>query len=193
MSSTSNNNGAARKDILIDDKPVTEWDFKAMHPSILYAKEGYCMFDEIDDAYDIPLTIYPTPDKQRDILKKLMVCMIGANNKRDAINACKFYCQEKCYNIGYHVLEIAVDALCIIHDKIKHHFFAGKVKALQLQFIDSQICELILKDMMEQGVVCLPVHDSFIVRTHNHKKLYKAMNEAFVKITGQEPVIDKKY
>lgn len=50
---------------------------------------------------------------------------------------------------------------------------------LQLQFLDSQIAEFVILDLLKDGITCLPVHDSFIVDRRFVSKLQDAMNRGY--------------
>jgi len=49
-----------------------------------------------------------------------------------------------------------------------------------------------LIELTDKNIVCLPIHDSFIVTKSNEKELNKAMKNAYMKVVGFKPGIDKK-
>jgi hypothetical protein len=51
-------------------------------------------------------------------------------------------------------------------------------------YIDSQIAELVMKTMQADGIVVLPIHDSFLVRTGYQQWLKVVMEAAFKDVTG---------
>ena len=47
--------------------------------------------------------------------------------------------------------------------------------------------------MFSRGIVCLPVHDSFIVQQQHEDALRESMIKWWTEVLHYEPVIDKKY
>ena len=75
-----------------------------------------------------------------------------------------------------------VDHIIRVHEPIKEYFFTGYGK--ELQRADSDIAEKVLVKLLNKGIVCLPVHDSFVVRNQDIAPLIKAMNEASMEYLG---------
>tara|TARA_B100000989_G_C19408866_1_gene413398 strand:- start:118 stop:630 length:513 start_codon:yes stop_codon:yes gene_type:complete len=73
-----------------------------------------------------------------------------------------------------------LEEIYLHHEPIKKFFGTGY--GVKLQFKDSQIAEAVMLDMLPEP--CLPVHDSFIVRKDQAKKLKRVMNEQFKLFTG---------
>lgn len=48
--------------------------------------------------------------------------------------------------------------------------------------MDSIIAEKVMLRLLEQGITCLPVHDSFIVPSHHWKELQASMDAAFAEV-----------
>jgi hypothetical protein len=63
------------------------------------------------------------------------------------------------------------------HHKIAHHFNTGY--GLTLQYEDSKLAERVILILLNQGIVCLPMHDSFIVQAIYKKQLIDAMDQAY--------------
>ena len=63
----------------------------------------------------------------------------------------------------------------------------GKGHGLRYQFVDSQIAEKVMMKLLGQGIVCLPVHDSFICQEHQLPELQVAMSEAYEEVLGIAP------
>ena len=76
------------------------------------------------------------------------------------------------------------------HDDIEKYFNTGIGKILQYE--ESRIAEKILIELTNKNIVCLPIHDSFIVTESNEQELVKAMIKAYKKVVGFNPHIDKK-
>jgi hypothetical protein len=61
-----------------------------------------------------------------------------------------------------------------------------------LQRKDSDLALQIITTMREQGVVCLPIHDSFIVTEEHRELLRQTMVECYQAMFHHQPVIDEK-
>ena len=61
---------------------------------------------------------------------------------------------------------------------------------LESQFVDSQIAESGILKMFRDGIVCLPIHDSFLVPSGYHQILSSVMKDSFREITGADISVD---
>jgi hypothetical protein len=69
-----------------------------------------------------------------------------------------------------------------IHKPIADQLTSGI--GMKATYLDSQIAELVMKTMQADGIVVLPIHDSFIVRTGYQSWLEQVMEAAFRAIPG---------
>jgi hypothetical protein len=182
-----------RKRILINGQPTVEKDFKSLHPSMLYIRETGVLAGF--DPYKIDGE--NTDDFVRKIAKSLLLIMINSKAGKNIQKAFRWNIDR---NGKYSVREretidqtIDIDAVI---DKIKKHnktiasYFSSN-EGIKLQFIDSQIVERVVTSLMRQGIVSLPVHDSFLVAERYESELIEAMKEAFMwKFKGVVPEID---
>jgi hypothetical protein len=82
------------------------------------------------------------------------------------------------------------------HREIKGWFRSGR--GLELQRLDSDIAEATLLSLVDQGVCCLPVHDSFIVPRSHENQLRAAMTQAYHDVLterghgGTDPIIHSR-
>ena len=67
----------------------------------------------------------------------------------------------------------------------------GKGKGLDYQYKDSKIAEKIMLNLMKKGIVCLPIHDSFIcdISSDYAEELLKEMNAVYQQETNDMPII----
>ena len=66
-----------------------------------------------------------------------------------------------------------------------HPVFAKAIKSdagVRYQFVDSRIAESVMMKLLKQNIVCLCVHDSFVVIDDFHDELVWAMKEAFAEV-----------
>jgi len=191
-----------RQFIEIEGKMTEEWDYSSMAPSILYAMEGHPV---PGDAYDIPgwIKAYPqiSAKGMRGLIKKTFNQVLNSSkstasekqwfklapdlkpasppanwhNLKDH-QKCPFQREEFKRLTGREYNELIKDVISH-HQPIEHYFFS---KAWSwLQRIDSDIAEKVMLRMLEEEIVVLPIHDSFICRKGFRRKLRQVMNVAF--------------
>lgn len=155
--------------ITINWLPTIEVDFSGLHPYMLYHLEG--LEPPHGDMYDIGLwTTDAQKDIRRPIVKEFFNAIINDENGRYVLP------KEHKKSLGI----TSSNLLKLIkkkHAPIAHRFESGY--GLTLQYEDSQIAEQVLVDLQKQGIVCLPIHDSFIVQSINRSELERAMIKAY--------------
>lgn len=180
-----------RHQVKIAGEETTELDFKCLHPAILYSMANATM---PSDAYDVP-------GWPRDLVKRALLVVINAQNKHQAIAAIAHsdgrkwerdeggnpiavtherqlmqVIAEPGSDAAKQQARILVDELCQLHKPIAKFF--GKDMGAKLMRIDSQIAEAVMIDLHKQGIVVLPVHDSFLVPMSKADMLEAAMHKA---------------
>ncbi len=119
----------------------------------------------------VPSDPYDMPDFERDDQKQAINEILNASTRDSAERSLR----RKIKNI-----RTLTDALIKRHKLIEGHFFCGD--GVHLQYLDSQIAELVMMRFLELGRLALPVHDSFIVRVGQEAELKNAMDEAFTSL-----------
>ncbi|MCS5549961.1 MAG: hypothetical protein NZ811_00395 [Gammaproteobacteria bacterium] len=159
-----------RKNITIDGKRTVEVDYSSIHFRILYAEQG------IDIRDKDPYIIEGYEDRRR-LIKIALNIILNAETKKSSINAI------------HSKLKVSKDTAIDIykrleeeHPKIKQYFGSGR--GVKLQYIDSKIAEQVMLNLARDNIVCLPVHDSFIVRLSHQIDLHEEMDKAFKEIAG---------
>jgi len=154
---------------------VVELDYSTIHMHLLYAlSKATC---PLEDHY-----IFGRLTKDfRSQTKKMMNILINAKSEDSAIKAAK---DQELFKAGMpegiDTIEAYVEEIYSYHDPIKKYFGTGY--GVHLQFLDSQIAMKVMQRMYPEP--CLPVHDSFVVRSRQEKKLNKVMNEEFTAVTS---------
>lgn len=183
-----------RRHILINGEPIQELDFKALHPSLLYAEAGI----------PVPGEVYlPTdwPPEQRNVFKVLMLSALNAETEAAAIKGARYDIFTKYPELLEHKdeeniltnewLQSALSALKETHKPIARHFCTGV--GLRLQHVDSRIAERVMHELLDQGIVSLCEHDSFLVAVSHVEELRRAMFNASVAVCGVPIAVDAKY
>jgi len=173
-----------RKTIKINGEGVTELDYKANHPSLIY---------RTSTGVPVPADCYDIKGFDRDIVKKAVMMMINNPSKDKAAKALvynvwedlqKKITQDDAYKV--------IDALEELHEPIVPFLYDPKL-GMTLQSIEGEIAIEILFNLMKKNIPCLPIHDSFIVSVSHREQLRTAMINAYKKHLNHEPIIDIKY
>jgi hypothetical protein len=138
-----------RAQLTIDGTGVVEHDFAQLHPRLLYAHLGLKL---AADAYTVA-----GYEAERPVIKKGWNILLNAPSRRSAIMARELggpAQQAKSADI--------VRAIEHRHDPIRGALGSGL--GLRLQRIDSDLMMAIEARCLREGIVALPVHDSFIAR-----------------------------
>ena len=169
-----------RKNITIDAKRTVEVDYSSIHFRILYAEQGIDIGD--DDPY-----IIEGYEANRSIVKLALNIILNAETKNKAIYA---IFNHDDIDIDKQTAKDIYKKLEEEHPKIKQYFGSGR--GIKLQYKDSQIAEQVMLNLARDNIVCLPVHDSFIVRLSHQIDLHEEMDKAFKDIVRVDSKRDKK-
>ena len=166
-----------RQYIALNGDYVVELDYSSIHIHLLYAQiQQTC---HMEDHY-----VFGKLSREwRPVTKKMVNILINARSRESAVRAAT---DQGLFDNGFPegIADINeyIDEIYFHHDDIVTFFGTGY--GVKLQFLDSQIAEAVMLRMLPEP--CLPVHDSFIVRSGQEQKLEEAMNEEFQAATGVE-------
>jgi hypothetical protein len=175
-----------RRYITINGCQTVEVDFSTLHPTLLFLEN---QLEPPVDFYDLGLKtegnprFEPDPDKyetKRKIIKGFANALI--NDERGVHKLDK----EAVATLGMESAELK-DLLIKTHP-----VFAKAIKSdagVRYQFVDSRIAELVMMKLLNQNIVCLCVHDSFVVIDDFHDELLIAMKEAFDEVVKADPTL----
>ena len=153
-----------REYITIDGAATVERDYEQLHPRLLYRLAGE---DLAGDAYTLD-------GVERDLGKKAFNILVNAKTYPSAVKALA----NEIGGAGAHAkARDLVDAMKRRHRPIERYFHSGE--GLRLQNIDAGMAEDVMLSLLKQGVVALPIHDSFIVQDRHRGRLEEAMDDAF--------------
>lgn len=152
-----------RTRITIDGEPTEEIDYSAFQPSLAYHQLG---LNPPDEPY-----IIPSVRMSRDAGKLALIAMLNAKSplipKPDDFDWRK---AGMPWDAARRLIEQH-------HAPLRHLFYTGE--GLRLQFTDSQIAEKIMLHFAARDIVCLPIHDSFIVQRKHADELEAVMEEIY--------------
>ena len=170
-----------RPHITIDGYKTVEIDYSSMSLRILYSQRGIDVSPN-EDLYDIGLDNWlGGEDPRRKPIKTYINAVLNdeTGNYRLAKD------KQELVGISHYQLH---DLVLKRHKGIADLLSSGV--GLQTQYIDSQIAELVMQSMMEEEVLVLPIHDSFIVRKGYQADLADCMQQAFTQLTGATGSVD---
>lgn len=178
--------------LTINGMATGEIDFREIHPRMLYLLKGVPLPARTQDLYDdgwrdphhqqYDVQIEPYRSR-RKILKTVFNALLNDDEGRFRLDP-KDY--KTARDLSLNLTKIK-KILFKMHPLLMDVYRSGI--GLNLQFLDSQIAERVMLDLMNQDIPCLPVHDSFIVPRHQTSNLRQAMQTAFKDIMGTHPVL----
>ena len=171
-----------RSRLFINDKPCIERDYSALHLILLYAQHGIDYWTEYEvDPYEVPNPVYP--DENRTLGKLMTLLAINAASRQSTFSAVNNELRDiNLPPLKYDQFNAHFDQLMARHEPIANSFFADE--GIKLQFIDSQIAEIIIREFTRQDKVVLSLHDGFVTQEENEQLLIEMMDSAFQQVTG---------
>lgn len=153
--------------ILINGSMTAECDFSGMALSCLYAREGITIGSQ--DPYDIGIN-YKPGDPRRKSVKQFVSALLNDTANRFRLS------NSELAALGLSHAQL-LKVIKNRHSKISHHFGTGI--GLHLQYLDSKVAEKVMLRFVEINEVCLPIHDSFVVKANLLPRLESIMKEEF--------------
>lgn len=174
-----------RQHITINQERTVELDFQGLVARMLYHQEGR---EFAGDPYAIPEIMEAAKEDGlpwedvRPVVKEVFNFALNAKKRGG-------YDQSTAFDGWPPSLskKAGVEAVERFHAPIKHRFF--KQEALKLMNTDSRICESVMEAGQRDGVVVLPIHDSFIVAERHESWLREQMVKAYREQMGYSPTI----
>jgi hypothetical protein len=174
-----------RKNLRIDGEQTTELDYSGLHINMLYRLAGEGL--PKDDVYAVD----GHSAEIRPLLKVILLVMINSKNRLEAVRAVWRDSVNKTFRYDHRQIEETMERFIERYAPIRSFFNSGS--GVRLQFLDSQLAERVMLEMVGQGIVCLPIHDSFITQKSHEAGLRRAMEKACLELHGASIPIDKKY
>lgn len=167
--------------ITIDGRKTVEIDYSGMALRILYAREGKDIGDK--DPYAIGLPGEGNENK-RPLIKEFVNAILNDDKGEFKLQKTELALLGVTHS---QLLKLVRER----HHQVAHHFYTGI--GLELMFLDSVIAEMVMHNLMNLGIVCLPIHDSFIVRSGFEQGLDLAMKKAFKTVVNAEAIVKAVY
>lgn len=160
-----------RADLLIDGESVVELDYASLHPRMLYARRGAKLIAD-------PYAVAAFPRKRA---KRALLVALNAPTKSKAVAALLASTDGDgtAWPYGWTETRSLVDAVIE-----RNPLIAGDICSdvgIDLMRDDADIAMRVLKACAKAGIVCLPVHDSFIVQARHQAALQEIMDREIVR------------
>ncbi len=165
---------STRDFIQINGEPTSEVDFSAMSIRCLYARQG---LNPPDDPYDVGYEFKNSNEPRRRIVKRFFKAVLNDSTKRFQLS------KSVLTILGEENMKSLKQRILFYHPILEQWLHSGV--GVELQFLDSEIAKQVVLSLLRKDVVCLPIHDSFVVTKSNKLLLDEAMHQAFKLLTGQ--------
>jgi hypothetical protein len=172
-----------RVHVTIDYLPTIEIDYSGLHPSMAYHLEG--LDPPSSDPYDIG--IWETPEQRvvmRPVIKKFFNAMLNDESGVATLSRADL----KIIGISAPELRRRIIAA---HPAISHRFDSGF--GIRLQYEDSCLAEKILLRLLDKGIFCIPIHDSFIVQIIHAEALRQVMLTVYAERFGRSITLSERH
>jgi len=165
-----------RRYIKINGNSTVEMDYRSLHPTLLYKRVNRPM---PRNPYDIGFD-----EKFHAYMKPLFNALLNAKEGQRIGQPYKKSSKKTPYSVDQMGMKWKdlTEAVMNFHHPIKRYFRTGI--GLELQNLDAKIANFILMKFTEERIVCLSIHDSFIVESQHAEKLKALMEEATLKFAG---------
>lgn len=165
--------------ITFNGKETIELDYGSMQLFLLYGLAG-CVPPDND--------LYEFPRVDRGWMKAVLTRSVGANTRDEAIASLRAEMAATSSKLLPRAAEL-FDLFWERHKDVYRLLFKGGTWA-KLQYLDSTIALRVLKLLLSNNIVCIPIHDSFIVQKQHEVALRAAMQTAFKSLFPKiEPII----
>lgn len=163
---------------------TVELDYKSHHARMLYQLIDY----DYGDKDPFKFKAYP---KLRGVFKEAFYTMLNASSKRSAMGAIRKSIENNNKLTGQEITaKEVVEKIEKARHRIKQYFYTGI--GLELQRKDAQIANKVMSEMLNQGIVTLTMHDSFIINAEYETELYECMENTFEETVGVKCEISRK-
>jgi hypothetical protein len=175
-----------RRRILINDCSTIELDYSGMSLRMLHHLVGN---DYQEDPYAIAeLETYAARTGHRrtyfrNSIKKLVQAML---NNEDGDCHPEMIRLEESFRPKYTRKQVR-DMILERHESVNELFGSGMGKALQR--VEADIALDVIVSLMEEGILCLPIHDSFIVIETHEERLHDQMIDSYRNRLSFDPII----
>lgn len=170
-----------RRYLKIGGMPTTELDYQNMQLALYYAMAGKTMPD--GDLYKIE-------GQDRGWMKEVLASSLGVATMDEALQALRGKL-AKANLVREGLAEAMYDAFWDYHSAVYPHGEGAEALWGKLQYADGQIALRVLRYLLDDGIVAIPIHDSFLVQKQHREKLKATMMAAWQDFWPSTPITIK--
>lgn len=176
------NKSEPRHGITMDGETVVEVDYRNLHFRIAAHLDGN---ENINLPHDVYSSLLEDSENrvERKIVKLAINAMFNARSDESARAAIQRAInripskQRAQYTLG--AAPAVMRLIKEVYYEFRHLFCQPDSFGLRLQNHDSELATDVITELLDNGVVCLPVHDSFVVKLGHRKLLEDTMASCF--------------
>lgn len=175
--------------LTVNGQPTVERDFKEFHIRMLYSLRGL----PLPDQHPYYLPGWPADKDTRKAIKRIVNTLINAEDRATARQSILFGQDSIARECGLTAEDVdkMIAAILVKHAPVADDLPSGA--GVRLQYHDSEIAQRVMLRLWEQGIPCVPLHDSFIVAAEHDAELDQAMREESARELGEPMPVDLKY
>jgi hypothetical protein len=122
-------------------------------------------------------------DPRREVIKKFVNALL---NDEDKVYKLKAKDKKVLGGLDYdHMMNLLKQTHPLIFDKIREG------RGQFIENLDSQIAQDVLLILLRENIICLPIHDSFIVQYQHSDRLVEVMETVFLEKLGKRGVVER--
>lgn len=198
----------SRSSTIIDQEPTIEVDYSSLHFSLaaeelgldLKGKDPYAFpfFVEVDEEeVSRWKKIYGFSNKYdpvRNLKKTALLTMFNAKSEQSAISAISKAIKDdyrkeepvkrKFVGIKSVKVKSLVKELKKYNSEVQDYLMSGV--GIRFQKLDSEMMTYCIKEFMKKGEVCIPIHDSIIVKRSQESFAKLCMEDAYEHVMGSK-------
>lgn len=180
---------------IMDENGWNEYDFKALHPTILLKLTETTLPEDAEGDFYLYLAQsmgFPKGEirKFRPFFKKMFIILTNVLGKKSALKSLRFIIRKERYAFNRLRLiyerendhELTPEILLSLVEKsippkLMQFFYSGI--GLIIQRIDSNMIISTLKILQEKNIVAIPIHDAILSKEENMPIIQETMLEVF--------------
>ena len=198
----------SRSSTTIDSEPTVEVDYSSLHFSLaaeelgldLKGKDPYSFPFEVEvdteavERWKIDYGFSEKYDPVRNLKKTALLTMFNAKSEKSAVSAISKALKDdyrkeepiKRKFVGIKSVKVKdlVRELKIHNVEVKDYLMSGV--GLRFQKLDSEMMTYCITRFMEVGEVCIPIHDSIVVKRSQESFARQCMEDAYESVMGSK-------
>jgi hypothetical protein len=189
---------SVRKLTTINGKEIAEVDYKACFPFMLYHKLGLDYPYDDNDPYQIKCLFDGFSEKaQRSVTKIAFQCLLNGKSspEKALVKSNKLGVMQGLFTGkgSEQKAKVVIEAIEIKHSLLQKAFNQKNPVGFELMYLESIIAMQVVSHFLEKQVICLPIHDSFLIEAQYAEELELIMKNKYHDKLNFYPVVKRDY